>query len=305
MIPAASRRLASAARARQRQVHRRANGAATAADAAVRAVWSRLLALLRDAPPWPVAERRARLLFAGLLPEVRLAIADHLATTSAWGWRSAVAAVKDTLPQRMLRRAAAQRVIHRRVFEDERDAYASHFPQLTVTDLSDILFPAPSLSDVTRLVFAGDWQQRLISGSRLGHPSVLAGILAGGLAAGKSQQEIARDLLPAMQGVRASARRIARTESLRVAAGMQLAAHEQLGDLVVGYTVHSAHVPDSRWWHVQRSGTTYWRDPGPGQKSYYQLPHPPEEAADPNERPPGTPQTAWNCLCFIVPRLRD
>src|SRR5262249_16989651 len=37
-------------------------------------------------------------------------------------------------------------------------------------------------------------------------------------------------------------------------------------------------------------------NPKSGQKGFAQMPHPPEEAADASERPPGTPRTAWNCL---------
>ena len=36
----------------------------------------------------------------------------------------------------------------------------------------------------------------------------------------------------------------------------------------------------------------YYANPENGQKGYYQLPNPPDEADDPNERPVGAPQVA-------------
>jgi hypothetical protein len=34
------------------------------------------------------------------------------------------------------------------------------------------------------------------------------------------------------------------------------------------------------------------------------MPRPPYEAQDPKERPPGTPQLAHNCLCWLEPLIR-
>lgn len=291
-----SQRLAARAHARQHQAHRHANACGRAADRAIVDVWRELLAALKRYPDWTVAPAVARSLFARMIVRGHQHTGLRLLAVADWSWRSAVYALKRSLPQRTLLRAAQTR----RLTEDETSE-----PSLTFTDLVDLLFPAPSPADIHRIVFGGDWGARLASLSRLAPPFQLAGIVGAGLAAGKSQQEIARELMPAVNRVRASARRIARTEALRVAGQMQMQAHEQLGDLVIGYTIHSAHVPDSRSWHVQRSGTTYWRNPRPGQKGYHQLPHPPDEAADPSERPPGTPQTAPNCLCYLTPVLRD
>ncbi len=190
------------------------------------------------------------------------------------------------------------------------DDSAPAAPALDWTDLIassadpfDLIFPPPSEADVAAVVYAGDWRARLASGTRLATPEALASALAGGLAAGKTQQQIARDLLPLVGGVRSSARRVARTEGLRVANAAQMACHRQLGDMVVGFMIHSTHGPHSRSWHQLRSGTVYHADPKPGEKGYRQMPNPPDEAEDPGERPPGTPQTAQNCLCYLTPVL--
>ena len=92
---------------------------------------------------------------------------------------------------------------------------------------------------------------------------------------------------------------------MRVAAATQMDAHAALGDLVVGYKVHATLDNNTRPWHRSRDGQRYYLDPAPDQKGMAQCPHPPDEAADPSERPVGTPRTAWNCRCYLTPILRD
>lgn len=286
-----SQRLQSYGYARQRQAKRQADGAAAAADRAILMVWRDVLGLLAQRRPWPEVQPLAHRLFAGLFVDINKFVARRLEWASDWSWRSAVYVLRRSLPKTALARA---------VMEDE-----SGIDALNFTDLFDLLFPPPAAADVHRIVFGGDWQARLTSLSRLAPPFELANLVGAGVAAGKSQQEIARDLMPLVNRIRSSARRIARTEALRIAGAMNMRAHEQLGDLVIGFQVFSAHVPDSRSWHVARSGTIYYKDPKPSQKGMEQMPNPPDEARDPAERPPGTPQTAPNCLCHLVPVLRD
>lgn len=266
-----TRRLAARTRTRQLLVHARADAAAEAADRAVRKIWRYVLALLRTAVSWPQAQRDAGILLTGLFTHVNRAIALPLLDIAAWGFRSTVRTIGATVPKRQLLRAATQTL---------REA------------------------DVLRIVYGNQWQERLAASTRLAQPATLASIIANGMIQGKSQQEIARDILPAVNNVRVSARRIARTEALRVAGQMQMQAHEALGDLVIAYQVHSMHDEHVRPWHLKRDKTIYYKNPAPGQKGLLQMPNPPEEAADPNERPPGTPQMAWNCRCYITPILR-
>jgi SPP1 gp7 family putative phage head morphogenesis protein len=172
-------------------------------------------------------------------------------------------------------------------------------------DLMDFLFPAFTPQQVDHVVYANDWEDRLRAATKLAEPSALARIISTGLALGKSHQEIARDLRPAVQGVVTSARRIARTECMRVAQDAQMSCHQQLGDLVIGYQVHATIDEHTRPWHAHRSGQVYYLHPQPGQKGTDQQPNPPEEARDLSERPPGTPFVAYNCRCFLTPVLRE
>lgn len=279
-----SQRLQSYGHARQRQAYRQAKGTAAAADRAILTVWQGVLRLLAGERAWLEAQVAARYLFAELTGFLVARVRERLLAVSDWSWRSAVHVLRRSVPTATLHRAVR---LDLREDDTEPDG-------LRLTDLIDLLFPPPAPSEVERIVFGGKWQERLASLSRLAPPFELANLVGAGLAAGKDHREIARELAPLVNRVRSSARRIARTEALRVAGAMQMKCHEQLGDLVLGYTVHSAHLPDSRSWHVQRSGTTYYRDPKPGQKGYRQMPHPPDEADDPSERPPKTPQVAPN-----------
>lgn len=164
--------------------------------------------------------------------------------------------------------------------------------------LADLLFPAPSPDLVRHIVYAPaggqSWGQRLANASRLASAETLAHVLAGSLAAGKSQREVAKDLLPHVEGVRSTARRLARTEGLRVASAVQHAAHEELGDMLVGYQIHATLDSHTRPEHAHRNGTIYYKEPKAGQKGLNEMPHPPLEADG---------SYSWNCRCWTSPVL--
>lgn len=166
--------------------------------------------------------------------------------------------------------------------------------------LANLLFPPASQEQIDRIIFAPyagrTWLDQWRDATRLtDQPGELAKIVSQGMAQGKGAREIAKELVPLVDGVRNSARRIARTATIQVAHEIQHETFEGLGkDLVTGYQVRATLDEHTRPWHRSRSGTIYYRSPGPGQKGFYQMPHPPLEAADPGERPAGAPQTAWN-----------
>lgn len=171
--------------------------------------------------------------------------------------------------------------------------------------VGDILFPGYTSAEVAHVVYSSGWEDRLRAGTKLAAPDRLASVLASSLAAGKNSREVAQDLAPHVQGVQATARRIARTESMRVAQDSQMRCHDQLGDLVVGYQVHATLDQHTRPWHAARSGRVYYLHPRPGQPGPDQQPNPPEEPRDPRERPAKAPQIAYNCRCYLSPVLRE
>lgn len=329
-------KLAALAGRRQRQAVLRSGRAADAADRAARRLWLQVLALLARRPGPAEGFRAALDLFRRLRPVLVTAVAGELRGTAAWARVGAGRDLTRAVPRDLLARAAAGKLAigtlpyplqlsagrgratapplgFLPLREDEgvaRLAFADplapfRIADWTPADLTALLFPPPTEQEIAATVYASGWQGRLASTTRLAAPESLAQALALGLAAGKSQQEIARDLLPLVEQVRASARRVARTESLRVAQAGRMQAHEALGDLVAGYTVHATLDKNTRAWHRARDGATYWARPAPGQKGYAQRPDPPDEPPDPGERPPGTPATAFNCRCYLVPVLRD
>jgi len=160
------------------------------------------------------------------------------------------------------------------------------------------LFEPPSLAETQRIVYSNlggiNWLERLTQATRLAAPQDLADAIATGYSQGETIQQLAKRLLPVVDGVRSTARRIARTESMRVAQQIQEETDEGLGDLLIGYQLIATMDQHTRPWHALRHGRIYYKDPGPGQKGLHQMPHPPMEPEDASERPPGTPKTAFN-----------
>lgn len=159
---------------------------------------------------------------------------------------------------------------------------------------SEFLFPPPAAEDVHRIVHATvggmTWEQRLDSATKTSAtPEQLARIVGEGVSRGKTAREIAKELLPVVDGVRSSARRIARTESLRVVHQVQFEQWQGLGDMIAGYQIHCVLDERTRPAHAARNGNIYYIDPKPGQLSVEEMPMPPLEADG---------SYAFNCRCY-------
>ena len=160
---------------------------------------------------------------------------------------------------------------------------------------AQIVFPAPTEEELSGIVYGGDWQQRLVALTKLAEPDHVASVITTGFALGKGAQQVAADLLPLVDGVRASARRIARTEGMRVGHETQMAAWDGLGEMSVGYQVHATLDQWTRPHHAARNGTIYYKEPEAGQKSVNEMPHPPIDEDG---------SVAHNCRCNLTPVLR-
>jgi len=335
MTAALRTRLAHATGRRQRETLAGADAAADLVGQTILRRWRQVLAVLtrKGVTPWEVRGEVAALV-ADLHADVAGPLAGRLWRLAAQGYDSAAAAMASALPVDRLRDVIEQP--HRIVTEARTnqppglaDLRLSPRQMLQVQGLARklglpvnrkltaeqfrklakrLLFPPPTADQVRRILMqpirGSTWHQDLAHATRLAKPDAWPQFLAAGIAAGQTPRETARAILPLVQGYKASATRIARTYGMQVAHHSAMVAHEQLGDLIIGYQVHSAHSPNSRSWHVSRDGTVYYLHPAPGQKGMSQCPHPPLEADDPAERPPGTPHTAWNCLCYLSPVLR-
>lgn len=155
------------------------------------------------------------------------------------------------------------------------------------------VFPAPDAARVREIMerpTAGQpYEQRIRGLSKLIEPEVTALRMAEGFSEGKNIDELARDVLPHIDGgVRASAKRIARTEGLRVANTMQREMYADLGDLMVGTQILATLDEHTRPEHALRNGRIYYNDLRK-QPNVDTLPVLPDEP---------------NCRCFDVPVMK-
>lgn len=292
-----TRQLQSLALRRQHAVGRRVDHLVGYVGGRVRAWWCRLRREIDDRP----ADLHARVMdcLDGMRRGAGDALFRGLYELTHWTAAATRRNLRAGLSRRRLDALARHRLIGARPLKE--DAWDDLFgeppgpAELSDAALFALLFPPPPAEFVNRVVYASGWQDRLLAGTRLGSPETLAQIIATGAMMGQSLDEITRLILPAVENIHTSARRIARTEGLRVAASVQMQAHEQLGDLVIGYRIHATLDDRTRPEHRERDGTVYYRDPGPGQKGMGEMPRPPMEAD-------GTP--AFNCRCFLTPVLR-
>lgn len=119
---------------------------------------------------------------------------------------------------------------------------------------------------------------------------------------GLNRAQIARqELEPRFHIAKSTAIRVARDSGSMITTQANLQAFQGLGPLLIGYRCNCVTDKNSRPWHQARKGQIYYIHPKEGQKGMEQCPHPPYEPADPSERPPGTPQIAYNCRCYLTP----
>lgn len=318
-----SSRLAAHANARQVQASILADRAAAVVDRAAGTIWGSLLRALRKRPfnAYAVTAHHIR----ELVPTLARSIDAHLNRLAIWGHRQTVAAMRDTLPMRYLRAGTAAHLFEEdRVVlpdpqrqpgsvtlalgalglepvdvPDEEPASAEMDDEQQRAAFLGLLFPPPTLEETEAIVYAPvqgrTWQDRLEGATRTSaSPSMLASTVAIGFSQGKTAQEIARQLLPIVDGVRSTARRIARTESLRVSHEVQMQAWEGLGDLCVGFQIHATLDQNTRPEHAARNGTIYYKEPTGNQAGLDEMPRPPLEANG---------VCAWSCRCHLSPVL--
>lgn len=280
------------------------------AEALVRGVWHRLVAALDEASSPHSVLPVVRRVLHGLSEALRHELIAAMRAEAAASRREAAAAITARLTPEQMRHALATR--RRRRLHEERlheeivfdlsallgvGVHSNADGDSDDTDtLARLLFPPPRAEQVDAIVYATGWVKRLAAATRLAEPERLAPIISAGMAAGKTRQQLVRDLLPIVDGVRSTARRIARTEGMRVAGAMQMATHESLGDLVVGYRINATLDSAVRPEHRERDGTIYWRHPKAGQLGFDRMPNPPQEADG---------STAWNCRCWLEPILSE
>lgn len=110
------------------------------------------------------------------------------------------------------------------------------------------------------------------------------------IANGDNLQQMERKARPFVNGIKSSAKRIVRTEGMRLAERMQRETWGSLGEMMIGVQILAILDQNTRPAHATRNGTIYYRRPERGQLSMFtDLPLLPDEP---------------NCRCWSTPVLR-
>lgn len=161
--------------------------------------------------------------------------------------------------------------------------------------VKQVVIPPPTPAQVEAIIQGQPingkmWQERFSDLSRkITNPEALAAQLITGYSQGENLQQLTKRITPLVQGIKSSARRIARTEGMRVAETIQRDAWKDLGDMMQGVQILAVLDQNTRQTHAARNGTIFYNEPKAGQKPISELPHTPDEP---------------NCRCWTTPVLK-
>lgn len=288
----ASSRLAAKVGIQQAKTLVQADAIADRIDGRILRLWGRLLRLLAIKVPRPGTQEQIAAILREITQTAITGIDQGLESIARQGHAQAIEDAMAAAPQAGLSLALQQANPQP---PDLREARLS--PQQRAQVEAQLFEPLPA-DEVARIIYAPSagtsWNARLAAQTRLAPPDQLAALVTMGMAQGQTVQQLANTLGPAVQGVRTSARRVARTEGMRVSHAARMEAFNDLGDMVIGYQIHATMDWRVRPAHAARNGTIYYKNPKPGQPSITEMPNPPMEAD-------GT--VAFNCRCYLSPVL--
>lgn len=286
----AGQRLASKIGIQQAKQLSQADAVGDKVDAKVLARWYSVLRILKEYERTkridPTAQRRLAELLHGMTADSIKGVGAGLMKLAKDAHKATVSEVVSEAPRSVLTLALQQKgdlTEAKLTPEQQAQVKAQLFDPLDEQATSQIVF-APSATT--------SWQARIAAQTKLAPPDQVAALVIQGMAAGQTVQQLAKSIEPAVQGVRTSARRVARTEGMRVAHAARLQAFDDLGDMVIGYQIHATMDWRVRPHHAARNGNIYYKNPGAGQLSVAEMPHPPIEED-------GT--VAFNCRCYLTP----
>lgn len=328
-----SSRLAAKAGTRTATLHVKADTAGDQIGAAIRGVEQALLANMRPGIGHISHNYHTALAYLQTLPEqIWHALRVHVSAMLLWSHHEAAGAMLRTLPKAYLRASIASRLQESRavklmehgpivfsvappILPDVAPLFKTEAPVLQSaqeeTLWRDFLFPPPS-ADRVRSILDVLLPPRVVQGrlfdvigtpERGETPPSLAMKIGTLYSEGRSTQEVGRAIRPYFDGSAMRAERSARTLGAYVGTERNLATSEALGDLVMGYQVHSAGGENARHNHAMRSGTVYYRKPVAGQHGMDVMPHPPVDTG----KGPYDGEKAglqYNCRCWTTPVLR-
>lgn len=311
MNKALSDRMASHAVARQIEASIKADAAAVELDRVLGAHWRSFVDQVSKSQSAYSAEAATHRYLTSARHVARRTIADVLGKVGTWGYRTTRGTLKAVLPAAYLRVAAFGDVQTTKPASLLEAGPAEGVVEIRAPgsikfgkkkkDLIDYIAPPDDPKLIKEVVYQKvhgvGWEERLAGATRTSAtPRQISEIVRKALEKGETHSQIQKRLLPIVDGVRSTAKRLVRTESLRVTHGVQIKTWEEgMGELIIGYQIHAVLDHTTRPTHRHRNGTIYYREPKAGQLGFDKMPHPPIE-------PDGT--IAWNCRCGVSPILR-
>jgi len=161
--------------------------------------------------------------------------------------------------------------------------------------LEELVFPPPSPARSREILDAVDeqgfnFESRLEKLTRKADDADrVANEIAVGFSEGENLQELEKRVRPLVDGIKSSAKRVVRTEGLRIAERMQRETWEQLGDTMTAVQILATLDQNTRPAHALRNGRLHFREPTGDQLGLDTLPLLPDEP---------------NCRCWSTPVLR-
>ena len=189
-----------------------------AMDKETNKLWKQILAIIH-AKPLPVdAREKLTKLFAAINLSLYVGVGNALSRVVRFNMANAAADMTEVLPLEYLnvlvalkQSAAPQRL---RVVEGRKATQAER------RKIESMLLPLEDEATVNRLVYSTthgvSWRARMAAQTGLATPQQLADTIIAGSMAGEDPQALTRRVLPVVQNNRVSARRIARTEAIRM-----------------------------------------------------------------------------------------
>jgi len=267
-------RLASKALQRQVAVLERSERLARSTGKAYDRLLADLLALAASEPRQADLVRLAEAEIATALRRARNTIEDGLVRLIRWAHQQAAGTLLKTIPLGWFRALEPIRLAELPEAEGPELDFDDPLGPIRRREMSreeamdlirSLLFEPPSAEDTERWLRqpVGDgktWDQRLAAWDQQARDRMLPQLVES-ISAGESLVDLRKRLEPITGGVRYKAQRIARTEGRRVAEAAQMAADEQLGDMLAGRQWMATLDMWTRPDHAARHGKVYDRQP--------------------------------------------
>lgn len=292
----------------ERKLNRIGVSNALAVDRHLAASYAKVKALLANAqmPNGKFQQRLRSILYDEMLGQTVVLIRKQLEQSAQLGWQMGVDMYAECIPrdvwvkwaqwhlgikeselsEMMMFRWASKAI--NVVIDFAELLRGSELPQDSwLKRLKKIVFPPPSKEKVEEILRSDRWPDRKTWPQRLQREGfsfdAIVNQVSTSLSQGKAVSEVEKDIRPLVNNVRVRARRIARTESVRVGQAMQREAAESISDLTYGKQILSVGDERVRPEHKERHGRIYYK-PGWGPPGGHDISECPETPDAPNCR---------------------